>query len=215
MRQLAVPVSSSGLILGQDFAGQPVRLHLFKEKVGAVAAIMDIGPAMVLISRSVATGVRICALTDRPGMWRQVASVLGLRDQDMDILPGNATPPDAGSFSRPLLVVRDGQAPAVSRVPPGPWRTTLVLLPEFQPQMASGLRAANIVLLGRLAHDQAITACAGLGLPLSVAQGLASLGEDMVAVVRGTEAFGVRLGMVPVEQQIAGIAQQSRVGPLA
>jgi hypothetical protein len=178
---LDIPRSESGVVVGSGRDGRPVCLRLFGPRPTTTAVIADVGLAGVLAARAGATGATLVMPAGRPGGWA------GLRryaeEVESSVRVVGATDPSAAvaSFTRPVLSLRHagGSPPAAA----GPWRSNLLLLPDATPVALAEARAADVVVLGRIRHDEAVVVGPFLRLADDITGLLTTLPQDVLAVV--------------------------------
>lgn len=178
---LDMPRSESGVVIGSGRDGRPVCLRLFGPRPTTTAVVADVGLAGVLAARAGAAGATLAMSSGRPGAWA------GLRRYAEDIESSVRVVDDAdpsvaaATFTRPVLSLCDaGGAPSASA---GPWRSTLMLLPDATPVALAQARTADVVVLGRIRHDEAVVVGPFLRLADDVTGLLTTLPRDVLAVV--------------------------------
>ena len=81
LRELAVPASGCGQVIGADDEGRAVALPLFGPKIGRVEISGTLHLAQQAVLRSLALGARVLVHSRRPGLWR--AMVDEVNDHDL------------------------------------------------------------------------------------------------------------------------------------
>jgi hypothetical protein len=81
LRELAVPASGCGQVIGADDEGRAVALPLFGPHIGRVEICSTLHLAQQAVLRSLALGARVLVHSRRPGLWR--AMVDEVNDHDL------------------------------------------------------------------------------------------------------------------------------------
>jgi type VII secretion protein EccE len=81
LRELAVPASGCGQVIGADDEGRAVALPLFGPQIGRVEISGTLHLAQQAVVRSLALGARVLVHSRRPGLWR--AMVDEVNDHDL------------------------------------------------------------------------------------------------------------------------------------
>ncbi len=81
LRELALPASGCGQVIGADDEGRAVALPLFGPHIGRVEISGTLHLAQQAVLRSLALGARVLVHTRRPGLWR--AMVDEVNDHDL------------------------------------------------------------------------------------------------------------------------------------
>ena len=176
-----------GVCLGTGRDGQPVHLQVFTEDVGRIGALLPIPDVLDLLAGVLAGGARVVVASARPAVWQAVAAALGEPSRLAVLAPNAAVPGDA-SFAHPLLLVRDTHlVTPPNRLPPGPWRSVLTLVPDLGPGTAPALRTSHAFLIRRLAAAETDVAARLLGLPAPAVDVLAAVPDGQFAVLADDE----------------------------
>lgn len=80
LRELAVPASGCGQVVGADDNGRAVALPLFGSQVDRVEISGSLHLAQQVVLRSLALGSRTLVHTNRPAMWREMVDQVGRHD---------------------------------------------------------------------------------------------------------------------------------------
>jgi hypothetical protein len=185
--------SPAGLPLGRTRDRQLLQAELFAEHPGRLGAVLTVPDLAVLLGRVLDSGAQVVVASSRPGLWSAVAAALAPTHGRLEVHapyvdPPYADPPVRASLVHPLLVVRDSHlVTPPKRIPPGPWRTDLVLLPELLPVTAPAIRSSDGYLFRRLADQEASLASRALGLPGPAADVLAAVPDGQFAVLFGDD----------------------------
>jgi hypothetical protein len=160
----ALQVGAGGLRLGTFAAGGPALLDLFRPQSVTVAAFVDVTIAVILALRARAAGACVLARDD-DAAWQ--AATMATRDDHPITLfwPNDELPRDPGTFERPVVVfdaVGDGSG---NRRSLPPWWAHVVLPRQVAFPTLSAARGADLVLFGRLTHQQAALVASTWRLP--------------------------------------------------
>lgn len=148
--------------------------------------------------------------TGRPAAWQMLAHAAGVGTdgrlaplvQIRELAPLELP---RASEDAPLLVVHDGGAVPQELFPPrSPWHTTLYVLPYLHPQAAGTASNADLVLLQRLAAEQARLAAHIWQLPPPLEAQLSGLSDDGVVALGLNLWLPLRLVTTPAEREILG-----------
>jgi type VII secretion protein EccE len=80
LRDLAVPASGCGQVIGADEAGRAVALPLFGPQIGRVEICGTLHLAQQAVLRSLALGARVLVHSRRPALWRDMVEQVGNQD---------------------------------------------------------------------------------------------------------------------------------------
>ncbi len=200
--RLTVP--AAGLMLGRNRHGQPVTVHLLRADPTRAMLIGGGRAAATVVLRALALGTQVVVQSGRPESWDHLLrGVAGPTDAVALAPPGTSFNLPAASATTPQLVVLDvGPVPA-DPVPPGPWRTTLVVRDDVSTVDLDALGRADLVILQPLRPGEAELAGAVLGLGEGHAW-LTRIRDDMVGLVSRRTVRWAQLCATPVEQQVIG-----------
>lgn len=208
--------SDDGVQLGVGRDGEPVRVQVFGEEVGRIGAVLAVPDLVDLFAGVIAGGARVVVVTARPALWQVVAGVLG-GPSLLQVLPPNSAVPGEATFAHPLLVVRDTYlVTPPNRMPVGPWRTVLTVVPVLGPATAPAVRGSQLYLVRRLAEPETRYAVTLLGIPTPAADVLAAVPEGHLAVLTDDELKLVGPARSPGEQaryRTVAQAMAPAVGP--
>ncbi|WP_238016514.1 hypothetical protein KZZ52_27870 [Dactylosporangium sp. AC04546] len=202
--RLRLSMGPAGVVVGRDRHGAPVVLRLFDRRPVHAVLLGPGAPAALLLWRVLATGAHADVRTNRPEAWR-VLRERTPADRLRFPAPGEPAgqPGQAARPDRPLVEVADGVAPGPG--PAQPWSARVVVAAGVA-AVAGPLRAADVVLVSRLAPDEAARAAAALDLDQPSTELLQRLDEDMFAVIGGGADRYVWLSPTPAERDLAGPA---------
>ena len=166
-----LPGVRSGLMVGRNRRGSPVRLRVFRPEPTLTLLVGSVRCAQLLVFRALAAGAGVVVRTARPAVWEPF-----VRAADAPVRVGAAEPPAVGTLLHPALLVLDGVAgPAAD----GAWQSTLVVRDEPDPAVAA---RADHVVLQTLSPPEAALLESALGLG-EAGRLLTRMPPGMVAVV--------------------------------
>jgi hypothetical protein len=200
---VALPVLSTGLVLGRDNQRALVTVRLFRPEPTRAVLVGGAWAAGLVAGRALAVGARMVAACD-VGLWQRRGETLTRRPDRVTVLGVGPVP--VGEPGRPVLVIDDAGAPGPE---PGPWQTRLTLLSELTEADARILPGADLVLMQRLTEPEALAATRALRLPPEVAGHLGRLTDDMIAVSGGDADGYAWLSVTPTEQAHLGPPQRT------
>lgn len=215
MTSAGVAVGECGIPLGRDRAGAPVRLHLFRERVTAVTALLSPDLVAVLAVRFLAAAAHVSVVTAEPEPWLRVRALGAVAPDDLTLLPPLAHPDEEATFVRPLVVVRLGdQLPGVVRLRPGPWRAAMTVVSRFGPHAVAMAGSSQLVMVGPQPQAEAEATARSLNLAEPVAALLTGLSDGEVALLAGDRLVVVDLEPSPFEVAVRQTVQGSAVGAI-
>jgi hypothetical protein len=205
---VTLPVDD-GVVIGEEGRGTPAVLGLFRPQAYEVLLIGGVWTAQLIALRAAATGARVVVETGRSHSWTPVARAAGGGQPCLTVHQVGGIGPQGASVTAPVLVVRDcGSRPARSRLSPGPWQTTLTLLPFLGSESDRLLAAADVVGVQRVSPQEAELVGRALLLPGSAVEALPRLGDGVTLWSnRRTRSF-VRGGPTAAEAQLLGQARR-------
>ncbi|HJT93681.1 MAG TPA: type VII secretion protein EccE [Mycobacterium sp.] len=109
LRDLAVPASGCGQVIGADEQGRAVALPLFGPQLNRVEICGTLHLAQQAVLRSLALGARVLVHSRRPRMWRDMVDVVGRHDL-LWVADFNRRAIQAGSDRNYTVEVFDGVA---------------------------------------------------------------------------------------------------------
>lgn len=80
IREIAVPASGCGQVVGADEHGRAVALPLFGPQIGTVQISGTLHLVQQVVLRSIALGARVLVHTRRPRQWREMVDVVARQD---------------------------------------------------------------------------------------------------------------------------------------
>jgi hypothetical protein len=80
LRELVVPASGCGQVIGADEQGRAVALPLFGPQIGRVEICGTLHLAQQAVPRALALGARVLVHSRRPALWRDMVDQVGRRD---------------------------------------------------------------------------------------------------------------------------------------
>ena len=198
-----------GVVIGEEGRGAAAVLGLFRPQAYEVLLLGGIWTAQLIALRAAATGARVVVETGRNQSWTPVARAAGGGQPCLTVHPVGGIGPQGASVAAPVLVVRDcGSRPARSRLAPGPWQTTLTLLPFLGPESDRLLSAADLVGVQRVSPNEAELVGRVLQLPDSAVEALPRLGDGVTLWTNGRTRSFVRGGPTASEAQLLGQARR-------
>ncbi len=208
-----IAVGDSGIPLGRDRAGAPVRLHLFRERVTAVTALLPVDLVAVLVVRCLAAAAQVSIVTAQPAPWLRVRDLAAVAAEDLALLPPLAHPDEEAGYVRPLVVVRLGdQLPGVVRLRPGPWRAGVTVVSRFGPHAVAMAGSSQLVVMGPQPRPEAEATARSLNLAEPLAALLVGLSDGEVALLSGDRLVVVDLEPSPFEVAVRQTVTGSAVG---
>ena len=206
---MALPVGDDGVVIGSDGQGTPAVLGLFRPRAYEVVLVGGVWTAQLIALRAAATGARVVVETGRGQSWTPVAQAAGGGQPCVTVHPVGRIGPQGASVTAPVLVLRDcGSRPARSRLSPGPWQTTLTLLPFLGPESDRILAAADLVGVQRVQPQEAALVAKVLELPAPETGALSSLGDGVTLWSNRRSRMFVRGGPTAAEAQVLGQARR-------
>jgi hypothetical protein len=209
LASMALPVGDDGVVIGEDGQGHPAVIGLFRPRAYEVVLVGGVWTAQLIALRAAATGARVVVESGRGQSWTPVARAAGGGQPCLTVHPVDGTGPQGASVTAPVLVVRDcGSRPSRSRLAPGPWQTTLTLLPFLGPESDRLLAAADVVGVQRVSPQEAAQAGRVLRLPGTESAALPNLGDGVTLWTNGRQRMFVRGGPTAAEAQVLGQARR-------
>lgn len=206
---MALPMGDDGVVVGTDEQGAAAVLGLFRPRAYEVLLVGGVWTAQLLALRAAATGARVVVETARSTCWTPVARAAGGGQPCVTVHPVGRIGPQGASVTAPVLVVRDcGSRPARGRLSPGPWQTTLTLLPFLGPASDRLLTAADLVGVQRVAPPEAELVGRVLRLPATEIAALSGLGDGETLWCNRRARMTVRGGPTAAEARLLGRARR-------
>jgi hypothetical protein len=197
----ALRVGAGGLRLGTFATGGPALLDLFRPQSVTITAFLDVTMAVVLALRARAAGARVIARDD-DAAWQ--AAAMATREEHPIVLlgPDDELPRDAGTFERPVVIFDAvGDGPGNRRSLP-PWWARVALPRQIGFRTLSAARGADLVLFGRLTHQQAALVANTWRLPAQGSEAFRLLLRWQLGVVTPGRHAVVELGLDQDELQV-------------
>jgi hypothetical protein len=204
------PADRGGMVLGSGPRDEPLSVSVLRPEPTRLVGVGGLYLAHQVALRAMATGAWVVIATGRPAAWQLLIRAAGegpdrRRAPLVQIHPLAPVELPRASEDAPLLVVHDGGAvPQELFSPRSPWQTTLYVLPYLHPQAEGTANNANLVLLQRLAAEQAQLAAHMWRLPPPMARQLTSLPDDGVVALGANLWQPLRLVTTPAEREILG-----------
>lgn len=199
-----------GMVLGCGPHNEPLSVSMLRPQPTRLVLVGGLYLARQVALRAMATGAWVVISTGRPAAWQMLPHAAG---EGADGAPAplvqirELAPLELprASEDAPLLVVHDGGAVPQELFPPrSPWHTTLYVLPYLHPQAAGTAGNADLVLLQRLAAEQAQLAAQIWQLPPPLAAQLSGLSDDGVVALGLNLWLPLRLVTTTAEREILG-----------
>ena len=198
-------VGAGGLRLGTFATGGPALLDFFRPQSATVTAFLDVTIAVVLALRARAAGARVFARDD-DAAWQAV--VMATREDRPIVLlgPQDELPVEAGTFERPVVVFDAVGAGPGNRHALPPWWAQVGLPREVSFRTLSAARGTDLVLFGRLTHQQAALVANTWRLPAEGAEAFRLLRRWQLGVVTPGRHAVVDLSLDEDELQLQASA---------
>jgi len=207
---MAMPIGDDGVVIGMDGQDDAAVLGLFRPRAYDVVLVGGVWTAQLIALRAAATGARVVVETGRSQSWTPVAQAAGGGQPCLTVHPVGRIGPQGASVTAPVLVVRDcGSRPGRSRLSPGPWQTTLTLLPFLSPASERLLSSADVVGVQRVAPQEAELIGRVLELPAMETGALSNLGDGVTLWANRRSRMFVRGGPTAAEAQVLGQARRA------
>lgn len=201
---LALPVGTSGLMLGRNRHGNPVVARLFRPEQTRALLVGGVPLAQLMTMRAMAVGARVVVQTARPQAWEPFVRGAAVPGEAIAVVPpGRAIEIAPGSAIHPLLVVVDIGPVGADNRPGAGWQATLVVRDDFGPADVDVASRADLLMLQPLRPEEAGLIGGALGLG-EVAQWMTRIRPDMVGVVNRRAVRWAALAETPIEAQLIG-----------
>jgi hypothetical protein len=201
--------AGTGLVLGYDQARQPASVRLFRPEPTRLTFVGGLWGARLLAFRALAIGARIAILTGRPAAWNGFGRWATGRDDYVAVLPMNQSLTIKGSPLVPALVIYDGDPLGASGRPQlGPWQAQITVLPQLTAYGFPAVAESSMVVIQRLAPEEAATAGSVLRLNAESVNLVQALRPDMVALLDGGQARYIWTRPTSIEQRQFGPARR-------
>jgi hypothetical protein len=175
-----------GLALGWDKDNQPIMARLFRPEPTRMTLVGGLWITRVLAVRALALGASVSVFTTRPEAWQGFDSWATGGDGRVQVFPAEHRLTAIGSPRRPLLYLYDAELLA----PPqrhnlGPWQAQLTVLRQLTAYGVPTVQESNLVVVRRLARDEATTVASTLRLSKQTTAWLEMMPDDVLAVLSG------------------------------
>jgi hypothetical protein len=214
--RLGVDVDGSGVVLGRDSRGRPVRLRVFAPRPVELAFVGPWWVAQILVLRCLAHGAVVAVeAVDTPvpehvgtaaslGSWLTLDRAAGGATSRVLRRPADLTAWPA-SASTPLLAVHDVGPTGTNRPPPPrPWQARLTVHRGLSTAAIPTLVNADVVLVHRLDAADAALLGSALTLDPRVLSHFPLMSDDMVVALEGAYFRYVGLTPTSVERHLLG-----------
>ncbi|RKT83907.1 hypothetical protein SAMN05421805_112118 [Saccharopolyspora antimicrobica] len=178
--------TSFGFPLGRNQAGFPVTLTLFQPVPVSIALVGASWAARLLAYRALRFGAKVHVFTDRPAGWADLGRAATDREDRVAVLEPGALTSVAATADAPILSLYDAESPPPP-AKPAPWQARAMVLHRFTPHRSEAALSADVLLLQRLAPDEAAAIAAARRLTAQTAEQLRAMHDDMLAVLTKSE----------------------------
>jgi hypothetical protein len=200
--KLKISTAPSGILLGNDHLGRPVRLRLFRQKATRIVLVDRWWVERILVFRSLALGARIVIHTPTPQQWQGFGERATGEQQRLITAPQDQPVAVPASVRQPGLVVTEG--PPLELPFAGPWHAQLTVAPWFGDYLGQPILDADLVILRRLSARELAIATSMLRIDQQDAAALKTTPDDGVVLYQPGMRRYVRLAPTPLEQQAFG-----------
>lgn len=209
LQQIEVPGSSSGLMLGQDGNKVPVLVRMFRDEPTRLSLIGGLWAARVTVFRALAMGARVVVFTGQPTEWKGFGRWATGRDDRVAVMSGERAVTVGATATSPALLLYDVGLNGAQQPPAlGPWQTQLTVLRQLTAYGFPPVQASNMVLMQRLAPNEAQAAASVLKLTDETVSLLQLLRDDMLAVLGGQADRYLWLNPTQIENTQFGAAHR-------
>ncbi|MGW5645742.1 hypothetical protein ACWEV3_08775 [Saccharopolyspora sp. NPDC003752] len=195
--------TSFGFPLGRNQAGFPVTMTLFQPEPVSIALVGASWAARLLAYRALRFGAKVLVFTDQPAGWSDLGQAATGRADRVAVLEPGAPAGVVASADAPVLSLYDAESPP-SPAAPAPWQTRVMVLHRFTPQRAHAALQADVLLLQRLAADEAAAIAAARRFTSRTTEQLQAVHDDMLAVLTKSENHYVWVNPADREQEELG-----------
>lgn len=204
---LVMPADPSGILLGVDHTGAPVRLQLFRPKATRIVLVDRWWVERIIVFRSLAVGARVVVHTSMPQQWKGFGQQLTSTDKRLATVPQDQPVVVPSSVEQPGLVVTEG--PPLDIPWAGPWHSQITVAPWFGDYLAQPILDADLVILRKLSSRELTIATSMLRIDGRDAAALRTTPDDGVVLYRPGMRRYVRLAPTAMERQAFG---EPRIG---
>jgi hypothetical protein len=194
-----------GLVLGHDRNRNPVHVRLFREEATRATLVGGMWAARLLAFRALSVGARIVVFTASPADWHGFGRWATGRDDRVAIMAREQAVTVKASAGLPTLLIYDVglSGPAAAPVV-GPWQTQLTVLRQLTAYGFPPLQASNLLLLQRLAQNEASSAATLLRLDADTISLLQRMPHDMLALLGAGAGRYLWTSATDIERQHLG-----------
>lgn len=206
---ISVHTGGSGLIIGSDRNGRPVRLAFFRPEATSVLAVCGLHLAELIGFRAIALGAQIAIKTARPIAWANFAQLAASPDTARIVRPDAQIAP-LGTVNQPQLIIVDNDSAVTEgdQQPVGAWTTVLTVREQLSTWDTNALLRSDLVVMQTLSAPESKVACESLNLG-HYEEALTRVPPDVVTLVTRTVVYWAKVSQTPVEQRLIGPIQRS------
>lgn len=205
LAQLRVSAPDAGLILGADRQQRPVSARFFRPTPYRSALVGGGWAGQLVAFRALALGARVAVITADPHAWHSFGERSTGRGDRVTVLTADQSLAMPATARQPALVIYDlGLTGARAPQPLGPWQTQLTVIRRFDQAGAAAIAECDLVLLQRLASDEAALVSDALRLSAQSVRFLQVMPDDMVALIGDGSQRYIWFAQTDVERQYTG-----------
>jgi hypothetical protein len=205
LEQIGVSTPGAGLILGSDHDQKPVMIRFFRPEPTRVTLVGGVWAGQMVAFRALALGAQVVVMTNDPSAWHGFGERAVGRSDLVVVLHGEQPGSATGTALQPVLVVHDlGTTGPVSAPPIGPWQTHLTVLRRLNENGLGAVQRCDLLMMQRLAPDEAQVAEYALRLTGQHAQLLQMMEDEMLALIGGGANRYLWFRSTTMEKQFIG-----------
>ncbi|MEU8664726.1 hypothetical protein [Actinoplanes philippinensis] len=196
---ITLPPLDAGLMLGRDRGAQPYVVRAFGPRPMLVSVLSGFWLARLVTFRAMALGARLVIHPALQPTWTGFAeAATGGRDRTV-VLDAAGLAGLAGTPTHPIWYVGVGE-----ERPPGPWQTTLAVIPQLSVGQVRLVLDADLVVASTLTPLEAGLAATALRLHPDHIGHLQSISGEMVAAFGGRSDHYLLLSVTSMEKGLFG-----------
>jgi ESX secretion system protein EccE len=201
LEQMRVAGPGVGMLLGHDRDRSPVLVRLFRPEPTRATLVGGLWASQLTAFRALALGARLVVFTSNPELWNGFGEWATGRSDRVAVLPAERPVTVTAGPRVPALLLYDvGLLGAANRPVLGPWQTQLTVLRQLTAYGFPAVQESNLVVMQRLAAEEAMAAGSMLRLTPQATKLLQVLRDDMLALVGGGADRYVWVSPTHVEQ---------------
>lgn len=205
LAQLRISSPGTGLILGADRQQRPVSTRFFRPTPYRSTLVGGGWAGQLVAFRALALGARVAVITAEPHAWHSFGERSTGRSDRVAILTAEQPLALPATAQQPALIIYDlGLAGARAPQPLGPWQTQLTIVRQLDQSGVSAIQDCDLVLLQRLASDEAALVSGVLRLSAQSTRFLQVMPDDMVALIGDGAQRYIWFAQTDVERQYTG-----------